>query len=420
MFCVKCGNRLPEGSAFCSYCGASFESASAQGMGSQAQPQFSHVVDTLTTKINQVAGGHGAVKLRFKDFFDAVFKHHTHEEAEDIFICGTAKTTPPLSEVSADWPHPWLYSRVLLVLLLSALGCAILFGTFGNEKALPGLFFVGSMVVPISVMVFFFETNAPQNISIAEVVKIFFVGGIASILLVYPLNSVFPGSGTGDFVPSMLTGIIEEIAKILIIAFFLNRLHQRNYILGGLLIGGAVGAGFAVFESAGYAFDALLAADSFSYVTDLIIMRGVLSIGMHVAWAAVEGAAICLCEKDGMFEMSVLTDPRFLVFAGGMVVLHGVWDMYVPYLEDVMWGYLGTPKHIILTIIVWVIICVLMNRGLEQVNELAARSNDESTSRRRPSHRRRVESASVPVAFEESLQHVEQNPTRHHRSRNWQ
>lgn len=395
MFCVNCGNQMPDGSVFCDQCGISFNGMAVQGMQYQDQAQSLNVVDTVTSKINKMAGGHGAVKLRFRDFFDAVFTRHTHEEAEDIFICGTAKTTPPIGEVSADWPHPWLYSRVFLVLLLSTLGCFFIFDLFENEKAIPGLIFVGCMVVPISVLVFFFETNAPRDISIVEVVKIFFVGGVASILLVHPLLVIFPGSGVGDFVPAMLTGFIEELAKLLITAFFLSRMPQRNYILGGLLIGGAVGAGFAVFESAGYAFDRLLETYYLSDMTDNIIVRGILAIGGHVAWAAVEGAAMALCEKNGKFEINVLTDPRFLFFTGAMILLHGVWDTTVPYLEYVNWGFLGTPKHVLLIIIVWVFICVLLNRGLEQVNDLAAMSVEEPSRRRAAARRRERANAGV-------------------------
>ena len=46
--------------------------------------------------------------LNWKILFTDVSKKHTTEEAEEIFIVSTRKTTPSVYEVSKDWPHPWL------------------------------------------------------------------------------------------------------------------------------------------------------------------------------------------------------------------------------------------------------------------------------------------------------------------------
>ncbi len=49
-----------------------------------------------------------------------------------------------------------------------------------------------------------------------------------------------------------MIGLIEEAAKAIIVAVFLFKSKRSNYILDGLLIGAAVGTGFAAFETAGY------------------------------------------------------------------------------------------------------------------------------------------------------------------------
>ena len=370
MYCNKCGAQLIDGARFCSGCGAptvAYVGAVGVGTAPSAEQEKYKVMDDVTSRLNSLAGGTGSVKLRFGDFFDSILKKHTREEAEELFVCGTNATTPPVNEVSADWPHPWLYSRVFLVLLATFIGCVVLGFELENLNAFPGIMFVGAMVVPFSLLIFFFETNAPRNINMVDIVKIFFIGGIFSILLIYPLSSVLPGGGVGLIVPSMITGIVEELAKIVLTAFFLSRVRGRGYILNGLLIGSAVGAGFAVFESAGYAFNALLSGDSASMLEN-IVLRAFLSIGGHTAWAAVEGAAMGLCEKDGVFDWRILVDKRFLIFAASMILLHGIWDMYVLFLDN-----FGIIKYLILIAAVWVFVIVLLNRGLEQVNELADR-----------------------------------------------
>ena len=52
---------------------------------------------------------------------------------------------------------------------------------------------------------------------------------------------------------AFIVGFVEEVGKSNC-CYFVYQLFKTNKILNGLLIGAAVGAGFAVFESAGYIF----------------------------------------------------------------------------------------------------------------------------------------------------------------------
>ena len=78
----------------------------------------SKTVSKFANKVDKLAGGEGKAELKVRVLFSDVFKHHTSEEAERIFICGTASTTPGIKEIETSWPAPWLYSRVALWLLL--------------------------------------------------------------------------------------------------------------------------------------------------------------------------------------------------------------------------------------------------------------------------------------------------------------
>ncbi len=359
-----------------------------QGPGTpQAQQSaLSWAAQGIADQVNKLVGGTSRVELRFRDFFDAVPRHHARGEAEDLFMCGTRSTTPSITQAVTEWPHPWLYSRVLLVLGIVFLGLVILSYAMSDPSSLPGLLFIGSMAVPFATVIFFFETNAPRDISIVEVVAIFFVGGVASILMSYPIDALFPGSGVGDVIPSLLTGLIEELAKISIVIVFLMRRNKRVYILGGILIGAAVGAGFDMFESAGYAFVNFLetfisstydelASAYMAGVGDAIqitLLRGVTTIGGHVAWAAIEGGAIALFRQDERLDFSYLAQPQLLGIFGITIVLHGVWDMDIPILDNLELFYM-TPKTALLIAVAWIVLVVLMQQGLQQVNEEAMR-----------------------------------------------
>ena len=61
---------------------------------------------------------------------------------------------------------------------------------------------------------------------------------------------------------------------------FIYQLFKTNKILNGLLVGASIGAGFAVFETAGYILNSgLQSVDSLSAMTDVIVLRGWSSLG---------------------------------------------------------------------------------------------------------------------------------------------
>ncbi len=436
MYCMNCGTQIEDGAKFCYKCGwrtdvvpggsapgaafgATVPGASSGAAATGAAPgaavgsatrrkgatvdltgALGHMADAL----NEATGGTGHVNLKISDFFTNVPKKHKKGEAAELFACGAPSTTPDIRNVSSEWPKPWVYSRVFIVLLITLIGCMLLWQVFQNELSFPDVMFVGALLVPFTVLIFFFETNVPRNISIADVVLMFFTGGIGAIILIYPLGFLLPGSGAGDFLPSMLTGIIEEAAKILMVVFFMSRMKGPRYILNGLLIGAAVGAGFAVFESAGYAFDNFLAyfvgsagyASSdiewlgygYAGITESVAARAVMAIGGHVAWAAAEGAAIAICQSklslrapraavdfvqsESSFSGDFIGDPRFLVVAITCIVLHGLWDMTIPFIDDLYIPVIVGPKYVVLVFVIWFVLVVMMNRGLSQINDLTA------------------------------------------------
>ncbi|MGN1181881.1 MAG: PrsW family glutamic-type intramembrane protease, partial [Faecalibacillus sp.] len=130
---------------------------------------------------------------------------------------------------------------------------------------------------------------------------------------------------------------------------------KYRYILNGLLIGACIGAGFAVFETAGYAFNFLLAYGT-GKMLDVLILRGILAIGGHVVWSSMVGGGIVIDKtKSGAMI-------QFMLMA---IVLHAIWDMPITIGSDI---YL---VQIILTIAAWIIILTLIASGLKQVKRIS-------------------------------------------------
>src|SRR5699024_10012270 len=151
----------------------------------------------------------------------------------------------------------------------------------------------------------------------------FFVGGAASFPATLILHSIFPVYDL-TFSSAIIIGVVEEVGKLAIIIYFINKINPK-YILNGLLIGAAIGAGFAAFESTGYAFAAdFFGSQSMISVTLLCAWTG---IGTHTIWSAIAGAALVLVK--GRYEITInqIFSWTFLRLFIVSMALHAAWDM---------------------------------------------------------------------------------------------
>jgi RsiW-degrading membrane proteinase PrsW (M82 family) len=117
-------------------------------------------------------------------------------------------------------------------------------------------------------------------------------------------------------------GFIEEFAKIAGL-FWIMRKRTHTSQLSGIVIGAAVGMGFAAFESTGYAFAAFL--DSAGSLTDTVIitlLRGVTSPLGHGTWTAILAGVLFKGSGPKRFRITTRVITAYLT----VVILHGLWD----------------------------------------------------------------------------------------------
>lgn len=223
---------------------------------------------------------------------------------------------------------------------------------------------VGAFTVPLTTLILFMEVNAFRNISVYDVMKFFMIGGCASLVVtLFIFNLDLVDTNLATTWGAMMVGVIEEVGKLAIVYVLIKNLPSCNYILSALLAGACVGAGFAAFESSGYAFVALLGG-GLDDMTFSIYLRGLLAPGGHVAWAAISGAALVLAKGDLPLTSEVFKSARFWKIFAIPVVLHGLWD--APFMMD----HLMYVKYVSLIVIVWVVVLILINMGLDQVKNL--------------------------------------------------
>lgn len=322
-------------------------------------------------------------------FFSEVFKHHSKDELLDLLISGTRQGTPPLASVSTVFPAPWVFARIFLFCLIVSFGFYWALRTFNNANLVPGYIFIGNFGIPFCVFLLFYELNVRRDVSLYDGIKAVIGGGILSLAV-----SLFFFSTTGANLP-LWAGPIEETGKLLAVILIASKLRNGR-ILTGMLLGAAVGAGFAAFESAGYIYreiieqmslfnyaeivhklnpaeaqQAALAANAYD-PESLMLSRALFSPGAHIVWTAITAGAYWMImnariqegkrAKDSTaFDFSILIDKRFLLIAILPVALHMLWNS--------VGVFLGTPVFITLGLVGWFFALRMVNAGLAQIEK---------------------------------------------------
>lgn len=181
--------------------------------------------------------------MTLSDIFSDVGCKHTPEESARVLIAGTSLTTPDEADMLASWQKPFLFARFGLV----TLACMVIFFLLsGYIKGASDAFLACmSFMVPMILLILTWEMNIPRTISLMEILKIVAVGGALSMVFSHIMFSL---NLTQSFLEAPLA---EEPAKFAVVYMLLKR-KNRKYILEGVLLGMAVGTGFAIVETFGY------------------------------------------------------------------------------------------------------------------------------------------------------------------------
>ena len=344
--CPECGVKLKGDETNCPECGFPLVKKGATSI--------------VAENLDKITGAKSESYVTFKDLFKDTFKKHTDEELDDVFVCGTEETTPDVKDIDPKKATAWVYLKIFIFFILAYIPVRIGFINYGNANCLPGLIVLGAFAMPVTVLIFFFEVNVFKNIPFYKVLKYFILGGALSLILAILFFSLEFNTDIRTYSGALMVGVVEEVPKAAIVAFFLFKNRKCNYILDGLLVGAAVGAGFAAFETAGYILNNTMSGgvESMLYV---IKLRGFLAPGGHVAWAAIEGAALMYVKGFDKLDKKHLNDKRFLLVCLIPIVLHGIWDMPI-----------NAPYYIVqitVTILAWLVIIYYINLGLKQVDD---------------------------------------------------
>lgn len=213
----------------------------------------------------------------------------------------------------------WIRIFVTGLVLWSA-AVLVTFAT-GNANLVPTIILLGSFLVPVAFVTYAFG-HADQVVTAQRIFTAFVYGGVLGVLGASILEAAFLRQPSGPAYVGV--GLIEEAVKLAALWLLARRL-PRYTMRDGIVLGAAVGFGFAAFESAGYAFNALFTAGgpSLFNLVETEVLRGILAPVGHGLWTAILGGTLFgVAARRGRLRLSRAVLGWYVVVA----LLHALWD----------------------------------------------------------------------------------------------
>jgi RsiW-degrading membrane proteinase PrsW (M82 family) len=202
-----------------------------------------------------------------------------------------------------------IYAAGLLILVLTQ-----------NTIIFPNIMLVGSLLVPVTYVTFFYEHRHLSSVKVPATALAFLYGGVLGTLAASLLEPLF--IRRLDFQTAFVIGLIEEFVKIWGVLLIARRMRHDSE-LDGIILGAAAGMGFAALESMGYAFNAFLrSGGSLSATVGVTLLRGVTSPVGHGTWTAILAAVLFRESRARRFHFNASVLGAYLT----AVILHGLWD----------------------------------------------------------------------------------------------
>ena len=217
--------------------------------------------------------------------------------------------------------HPLSWWRVFLVGLALWVASVVVTGLTGNFNLVPTVVLLGSFLVPVTAVLWYLDHYESPTLTGRDVLNGFLVGGVLGVLGASILESWLL---TARPLLTLLVGLLEEAAKLLALLFVVWRLPHTS-VRDGVVMGAAVGFGFAALESSGYALTSLFSNPAHLSLAALVeteVLRGVLAPFGHGLWTAILGGVLFAGAHGGRLRFT----PWVLMTYLGVSLLHALWD----------------------------------------------------------------------------------------------
>jgi len=249
-----------------------------------------------------------------------------HPTATDETNVPPPNVPAPITADQRSQPLSWRRVFVTGAILFVATAWVLL--QTGNPNLYPTVVLLGSFLVPVTFVFLLYDHQHWSTLSFESIVRAFVYGGTLGILgasalepLLLPRIVGESGGGLG-LTGALAVGAIEEGSKLVAVMLVARGMRHIG-ALDGLILGAAVGMGFAALESSGYAFTALITSGGDVIASlQLTIIRAILSPFGHGTWTAIAAAALFHESDERGYRITPLVVGAFVF----VTVLHGIWD----------------------------------------------------------------------------------------------
>ncbi|WP_394216565.1 PrsW family intramembrane metalloprotease [Brachybacterium vulturis] len=227
----------------------------------------------------------------------------------------------PAATVHYPWYLRFSWTLALAIGIIAYVATFVIMLLTRNPTMVPSVLLVGAVTIPLTVLLFAQSSRVGPLVPSGTLLLTVGLGGLFGICaagLEETIAALLLGNES-----ILLVGVIEETAK-LVVPLIVLALAHRSTRGGGIVIGIAAGMGFAVLETMGYGFNALLAKNGGLGALDAtLVVRGILVPAGHVAWTGAICAALWYLVETSRKGRGVLA---LLVSYVGAIVLHTAWD----------------------------------------------------------------------------------------------
>lgn len=235
----------------------------------------------------------------------------------------SASATDTTAAAGQRWAPPWWAVFLIgFVLWIASVGAAFL---TSDLILLPTIVLLGSFLVPVTAVVWYVDHDPSPALPPRRIFSAFVIAGAVGVLAAALLEYYLVGSGPAG---NLEVGFIEEFVKaalVVVVAWGVHTFHTRD----GMVLGAAVGFGFAALESSGYALVSLFVVSghqltlSLASVVTTELVRGILAPFGHGMWTAIVGGVLfSAAARRGHLRLSWSVLGAFVLVA----VLHGAFD----------------------------------------------------------------------------------------------
>jgi protease PrsW len=215
--------------------------------------------------------------------------------------------------------------RIFVVGLVMWLATVLVTFATANSNLIPTIILLGSFLTPITFVTYALG-RADEVVTAQRIFSAFIYGGLLGVLGASVLESAFLRQQFGLIYVGV--GLIEEGVKLAALWLLARRL-PRYSMRDGMVLGAAVGFGFAAFESAGYAFNALFtrAGLSLPNLLETEVLRSILTPVGHGLWTAILGGVLfAAAARRGRLRLTGAVLAWYVLVA----LLHALWDASQP------------------------------------------------------------------------------------------